>query len=171
MKAGDRRWPQPALVVSIVALIIALAGMAKDDLGPSSAGSPQPQVGATSSSVSEGRRPAGCGRLVYIGGRCFDPAPSGPVTGVETAVDRCAERGGFLPSPLELIAARPVLDLGDGSGVHSQFTDAYAYDTSGTEPRVLVVSESGEKNPINEDPVTDELIATYEYVCAYELVR
>jgi hypothetical protein len=93
------------------------------------------------------------------------------VTGVQTAADRCAERGGFLPSPLELIAARQALDLGDGTGVHSQFTDAYAYNTSGTEPRVLVVSESEEKNPLNEDTTTHELIATYEYVCVYQLVR
>jgi hypothetical protein len=106
-----------------------------------------------------------------VRGVCFDSSPSGPVSGVQNAAIACANRGGWLPTPQELYSARGVLNLGDGTGTHSEFTDSLSANTSGTEYGTTVVSATEEKFVLNEDPKTKELVANYEYICAYPLVR
>lgn len=106
-----------------------------------------------------------------VRGVCFDSSPSGPVTGVQNAAIACANRGGWLPTPQELYSARGVLNLGDGTGTHSEFTDSLSANTSGTEYGTTVVNATEEKFVLNEDPKTKELVANYEYICAYPLVR
>ncbi len=119
-----------------------------------------------------GRHAASCPQgTTLVHGICFDSSSSGPVVGVAAAADECAKRGGWLPSPQELYAARGVLSLGDGVGSHSQFTDSYAYDTNGVEPTTTVVNATGEKSVLNENSKTKEIVAIYEYTCIYPLVR
>ncbi len=112
--------------------------------------------------------PAG---TTLVRGVCFDSSPSGPVSGVQNAAIACANRGGWLPTPQQLYSARGVLNLGDGTGTHSEFTDSLSANTSGTEYGTTVVSATEEKFVLNEDPKTKELVANYEYICAYPLVR
>jgi hypothetical protein len=107
---------------------------------------------------------------VLVRGTCFDSSSSGPVLGVEAAAEACAARGGWLPTTQELYAARGILNLGNGSGTHSQFTDSYYENTNGSEPRTTVVSATAETPVLNENPAK-ELVANYEYTCAYPLVR
>ena len=111
------RRPQPATVVALIALIVALSGTSLAAVG---GGSP------AQDSAPQGT-PASCPpRTTRFGGLCFDSAPSGPVAGVKAAADACAVAGGYLPTVAELSAARGALRLGDGRGAHSQFTDSYS---------------------------------------------
>jgi len=104
-------------------------------------------------------------------GLCFDAAPSGPVTGVKTAADKCTEAGGFLPTPAQLLAAKGALNLGDGNGSHAQFTDSLFVDPgAGQYMGIDVISQAGEKMvPLNNS--SNEIVATYEYTCVYQSIR
>jgi hypothetical protein len=106
-----------------------------------------------------------------IRGTCYDSAPLGPVLGVEAAADACAERGGFLPAPGVALSLRNAIFLGDGNGTNSVFTDTFVKNTTGTEPGTTVVDNTGAKFVQLEDKITKELIATYHYICGYQLVR
>jgi hypothetical protein len=112
------------------------------------------------------------GGTILIHGLCFDSSPSGPVTGIKVAADKCAEAGGWLPSPSDLTDARADLNLGDGNGTHAQFTDSYYYaePNAPAELSTNVVSEAGEE-PVLLENKTHEIVATYEYTCVYPLVR
>jgi hypothetical protein len=111
--------------------------------------------------------PAG---TTLIRGLCFDSASSGPILGVKAAANACAARGGRLPTAQQLFSARNVINLGDGNGPHSQFTDSYYYDEF--EPFTLVVNSSDQKAVLNEDPSKGkEVVAEYEYICIYQLIR
>ncbi len=106
-----------------------------------------------------------------IRGVCFDSTPSGPVTEVQNAALECAKRGGWLPTPQELFSARGVLNLGDGTSYHSQFTDSYIGNTSGTHYQIIVVNSTEEKEVNLENKEGQKVPATYEYTCTYPLVR
>jgi hypothetical protein len=99
MKAA-RRWPQPALVIALVALVVALVSAPQ--------GLPSALGGGGADRQSSPLCRSGA-RL--IGGVCLDARSSGPVVGVMSASEACAVSGGFLPTPEELIAARGLLDL------------------------------------------------------------
>jgi hypothetical protein len=100
-----------------------------------------------------------------IRGICFDTASNGPVNSVKEAADACAAVGGYLPTPIELYAARGVLNLGTGVGSDRQFTNAYYSDTSGGAYRTLTVDGTG---AIAEHEVEG---VPARYTCAYLLVR
>jgi hypothetical protein len=108
-----------------------------------------------------------------IRGLCFDSSSSGPVLGVKAAADACAARGGRLPTAQQLFSVRNVINLGDGNGSHSQFTDSYFYDDF--EPFTVVVNASDQTAVQNEktNKITKEveILADYEYVCVYQLIR
>lgn len=108
---------------------------------------------------------------ILIRGLCYDSSPSGPVNGVKAAADKCAAAGGWLPTVSDLFAARSVLNLGDGTGVHSQFTDSYyANASTGSEPFTVVVNEHGPQWALLEkgkEPVEEN----FQYTCVYPLVR
>ncbi len=122
------------------------------------------------------------GGTKLIRGICFDTAPNGPVLGVKAAADGCAAKGGNLPTVEQLESVRSAIDLGDGTGTHAMFTDSYYYDLRNNEPgespgpklfqETTVVSSSGAKIPpvVNENP-KHEIVAEYEYLCSYPLVR
>lgn len=100
-----------------------------------------------------------------IRGTCFDSAPNGEAPNVLAAADACAAKGGYLPSPIELYEVREVLNLGNGIGVHKQFTNSYYYDAStGNNPATVTVDGKG---AITQQQVTSPA----EYTCAYALVR
>jgi hypothetical protein len=125
------------------------------------------QAGNVSAVTGHGAScPAG---TTLIRALCYDNAPSGPVLGVKAASDQCAARGGFLPTVLDLITARGIIPLGDGNGVHSVFADSYYYDDF--EPFTVVVNSSSQEAVPNEDHKTKQILANYEYVCVYQLVR
>jgi hypothetical protein len=100
-----------------------------------------------------------------IRGTCFDSTAGPVVNSVEEAADACAAKGGYLPGPLQLYAARGVLNLGTGIGTDKQFTDAYYYDaTSGDHPSTVTVDGTG--------AIAQQGIASSaHYTCAYPLVR
>lgn len=148
------RRPQPATVVAIVALIVALSGTS---LAAVSGGSSAPRVA-----------PASCPpQTTPVGGLCFDSAPSGPVAGVKAAADGCAVAGGYLPTVAELAAARGELRLGDGRGAHSQFTDSYFSADGASTAMTTVLSEGGSRPVADEDLESGEILAFYQYTCVY----
>lgn len=122
--------------------------------------------------------PAACPaatRLIH--GICFDQTSSGPVTGVTTAADACAEKGGYLPTTEELAGTRGTLNLGDGTGSHNMFTDSYIAEPLNKEVYgTMVVSQANTKVVIakeyfNKNTSKTEPPATEEYICTYPLIR
>ena len=74
------RRPQPATVVALIALALALSG--------TSIASVDGEPGASDRACPP--------RTLAAAGLCFDRVPSGPVRGVKAAADRCAASGGYL---------------------------------------------------------------------------
>jgi hypothetical protein len=121
---------------------------------------------------------------ILIRGACFDKRPNPPVLGVKAAADRCAAKGGYLPKPLDLYAARGQLPLGSGNGVHSQFTDSYSIQAPGrggsdeqsdeqsshAYAATTIVNEDGLEAVVNEDELGQPATARYEFICTYRLI-
>ena len=103
--------------------------------------------------------PAG---TVLIRGVCFDSASNGPVAGVQAASDGCRQKGGYLPTPLELRSTRDVLDLGSGVGSDNRYTDSVFFE--GVTEKTAVIDDEGTVTPV---PASE----AERYVCAYQLVR
>jgi len=117
------------------------------------------------SSDSLGGHAAACpSATTLIRGVCYDDSSTGPVSSVTAAADACAANGGRLPSPLELYAARSVLNLGSGIGDDHTYTDTIYSSPGHGEYRTIVVDGTG---AISES----ELTAPGRYICAYSLVR
>jgi hypothetical protein len=106
--------------------------------------------------------PAG---TTLVSGTCFESSAGPVVNSVQEAADACNAKGGYLPTPMQLYAARGVLNLGTGVGSDKQFTDSYYYDaTSNSNPSTVTVdgtgaiAQQGSNNPAH-------------YTCAYSLLR
>ncbi len=112
--------------------------------------------------------PAGA---VLIRGLCFDSTSKGPVTGVKTAADDCAQAGGYLPTTEKLFSTRGVLNLGNGTGVHSQFTDSYFVNPTTVEDAATIVVNNTGQEVVKLENSKKETVATYEYICVYPLIR
>lgn len=148
------RRPQPATVVALIALVVALSGTSFA------------AIGGDLSPGSSGRSPLTCpARASKIAGLCFDARPSGPVAGVKLAADRCAAVGGFLPTAGQLKLARTVLQLGDGRHGHAEFTDSYYVQEANSMTTVL--SATGERAVRDEDLRSGQVLAHYQYICVY----
>jgi hypothetical protein len=212
MKVGIKR-PSPAIVISVIALIVTLTGTAYAALAPHSVGSRQikpkavtkakfatgavlskhvakhtldgrnfnlNELGTVPSATSAtsaanantvNGHPAACpGGTILIRGSCYDGAPQGPILGVKAASDACRERGGFLPSPMEALAIRGAVSLGDGTGTNSVFTDSISANTVGVEYGTTVVNKSGAEFKQLENE-KKEVIANYHYVCEFQLIH
>jgi hypothetical protein len=114
-------------------------------------------------------------------GLCYDAVPNAPIEGVKAAADACAHKGGRLPTPLQLLSVRNLINLGNGEGVHAQFTDSYFVDDINNvfAPYTVVVNGEGIPDKATdhppkvgegpENPVPPD--STYEYVCIYQLIR
>ena len=105
------RRPSPALVLSVVAIILALAGTtyAASQIGAGAVGTFQIHQGAvTTSKLRDGAvtpaKIAGCGsNAVKVGPGCVETGLHSPA-GYSAAVADCASRGGRLPFIAELNA-------------------------------------------------------------------
>jgi hypothetical protein len=104
------------------------------------------------------------GGTTLIRGVCFDSAASGPLPEVQKAAEACANKGGYLPDPLELSSTNNILNLGTGSGENErEFTDTYYANTSGSQYSTIFVNSEGLKEGAFNNPA--------RYICAYQLVR
>lgn len=107
--------------------------------------------------------PAGA---TLLRGTCFDASPNPLIASVTAAADACAQRGGWLPTPLELYSVRGVINLGTGVGTDHTYTDSYYGNTTGGSYRTIVIDGTGALS--EQDPGPS---ASAHYVCAYPLVR
>jgi hypothetical protein len=110
--------------------------------------------------------PASCpGGTTLIRGVCFDSVPNGPVSNFKAATEACADRGGYLPTPMALYSTRGILPLGDGVPTDDkEFTDAVYVDDGGGATWTISVDDTG--------PHRLEIIgSSARYICAYPLVR
>ena len=99
-----------------------------------------------------------------IRGTCFDSSPNAVISTLTEAVDACAQKGGYLPGPMELYSVRGVINLGTGIGTDHQYTDTIYANTAGANYSTIVVDGTG--------AFTEQSIATpAHYVCAYSLLR
>jgi hypothetical protein len=154
------RLPQPALVLALVALAIVLVSTPQ--------GLPSPLGGGEIDHTSP---PACRSTAILVHGICLDAESSGPVVGVFSASEACAVSGGFLPTPKQLIAARGVLDLGNGRGSHSQFTDSYFLPHHHRVPMTVVVNSVGSRLVPTAAPHSQNPVGDYEYTCSYPPLR
>jgi len=140
-------------------------GKIEDDAvtGPKVKESTLDQVPSAAEADKVGGHSAACpAATVLIRGVCFDSAPNGPVAGVQVASDGCREKGGYLPTPLELRSTRDVLDLGNGVGSDSRYTDSVFFEEA-TE-NTIVVDDEGKLTAVPAGEAE-------RYVCAYSLIR
>jgi uncharacterized Zn-binding protein involved in type VI secretion len=224
MKSGGKlRWPSPAMVVAVIALVVAVAGSSYAASSSESVGSNQlkhhavtsrkiaddaigssnvarhsingddikiSSLGTVPSSRSTkvagsaaaigGHRASCPSDSVLISGACFDRRPNRAVQGVKAASDDCAAKGGYLPKPLDLWAARGALSLGDGTAAHSQFTDSYVIQsrpsdgsasTATSYAATTVVNENGLEAVVNEAELGKAPVASFQFICTYRLIR
>jgi hypothetical protein len=139
-------------------------GKIEDDAvtGPKVKESTLDQVPSAAEADKVGGHSAACpSGAVLIRGLCFDSASSGPVAGVQVASDECREKGGYLPTPLELRSTRNVLDLGNGVGSDNRYTDSILFES---ELKTIVLDDEGNLTPV-------PLGEAERYVCAYQLLR
>jgi hypothetical protein len=100
-----------------------------------------------------------------IGGLCFDSASNPPVNAVKDAALACAQKEGFLPTPMELYSVKSILNLGTGVGSDHQFTDAYYANTSGVNYSTVTIDGTGQIKEQAAEGVPSR------YICAYPLLR
>ncbi len=108
--------------------------------------------------------PAACPNgTTLIRGVCFDSSANPVVGSVQEAANACAQRGGYLPDPLELSSTGSQLKLGSGAGSDRMYTDTYYANTSGSAYSTIFVSEEGLKEGAFDGDA--------KFICAYPLVR
>jgi len=101
-----------------------------------------------------------------IRGICFDSHSNPVAHSVEGAAERCAAKGGYLPTPMQLYSAKGILNFGTNVGPEQhQFTDAlYGTVGSGSLEKTVVIDGVG---PPEEYDANGES----SYYCVYPLVR
>lgn len=105
------------------------------------------------------------GGTTLIRGLCYENELNGAVEGVKAAADACADKGGFLPSVMELYTAKSLIFLGNGSQPEHAVADVYYYDN--TSPSTITVDGAGTIRQLD----AAGLGSNTKYICAYELVR
>jgi hypothetical protein len=101
-----------------------------------------------------------------IRGLCFDSSADPEAPNLEAAATDCAQKGGWLPTPMELYSTQGTLALGNGVGPSQhQFTDV-VYSAPGTDNSYTTIVVSGSGAP-TEQPAGDPSA----YYCVYPLVR
>jgi hypothetical protein len=103
---------------------------------------------------------------ILIRGLCFDSSANPEAPNLEAAATDCAQKGGWLPTPMELYSTQGTLALGNGLGPSQhQFTDAL-YSVPPTDNSYTTVVVDGAGAP-TEQPAGDPSA----YYCVYPLVR
>jgi hypothetical protein len=143
------RRPQPATVIALITLALALSG--------TSIASVNREPGASDRACPP--------RSLAAAGLCFDRVPAGPVRGVKAAADRCAASGGYLPDPGDLARARGALHLDRES--RGLFSDSYRIVEDGRTALTTVIDASGPRRVIDEDLANGEPLAFYRYACVH----
>ena len=109
-----------------------------------------------------GGHSASCpGGTTLLRGYCFDSSPNGVLPTLQDAVDACADKGGWLPSVMQLYSVRKFINLGTGVGSEHQYTDNYAADKNGDAYTSVVINGKGEmipKSPRTSPPATSACI-------------
>ncbi|MGA8745186.1 MAG: hypothetical protein WB507_04915 [Solirubrobacterales bacterium] len=120
---------------------------------------------ASNANALEGHSASCPSNTTLIRGLCFDSTPNSEVPDVEIAAESCANKGGWLPTPLELYAVKNILDLGSGVGSHNQYTDTYYAEGGGSGYHTVVIDGEGH--------ITQVEIAhsPEQYTCVYPLLR
>lgn len=111
--------------------------------------------------------PASCPEhTTLIRGLCFDTRSNPVANTVEEAAEKCAAKGGWLPTPLQLLSTKEVLNLGSGVNEEEfQYTDAlYGAAGSGKLEDTVVVDGV-------EPPKEYDANKPAAYYCVYSLVR
>ncbi len=101
-----------------------------------------------------------------IRGLSFDTHSNPVAHSVEEAAEACAQKGGWLPTPLQLYSTKAVLNLGTNvSAEQHQFTDAlYGTVGKGSLEKTVVVDGVG-------PPYEFDANGESAYYCVYPLVR
>jgi hypothetical protein len=102
------------------------------------------------------------GGTTLVRGSCYDLTLQGPVNGVKAAATACANKGGYLPTPMQLYSIRTVVNLGEGVPPEYAVSDQYYADNFAY--KTITVDGSGKMEELEIDNPTD-------YICAYALVR
>ncbi len=101
-----------------------------------------------------------------IRGLCFDSQSNPEAPNLEAAAVDCAQKGGWLPSPMELYSTQGTLQLGNGLGASQhQFTDTL-YSAPRTDNEYTTIVVNGSRAP-QEQPAGDPSA----YYCVYPLLR
>jgi hypothetical protein len=98
-----------------------------------------------------------------IRGLCFDTT-STEAPNLSAAAEACAARGGWLPTPLQLLSTKEILNLGSGVGADKRFTDDVYSKVGEGHYSTIVIDGSG---TIEEQEIDEPA----GYICAYPLVR
>jgi hypothetical protein len=153
---------------AINAAKVAQGSLTGADINVSALGTVPSATSAASAGNSNtvGGHAASCpGGTVLIRGVCFDSSSNAAVTGVKTAADACAAKGGYLPSPMALYSIRQVANLGTGVGTDHMFTDSYySAAGSGSNYATIVIDGTGKVSELEVDQAS-------KFICAYALVR
>ena len=117
--------------------------------------------------VTVGGHAASCPpETTLIRGLCFDSHANPEAPNLEAAAEDCAQKGGWLPSPMELYSTQGTLQLGNGLGASQhQFTDTL-YNTPGVSNSYTAIVVNGNGLP-QEQPAGDPSA----YYCVYPLLR
>jgi hypothetical protein len=147
---------------------VANGSLTGEDIRLSALGTVPSATSATSAGNANtvGGHSAACPEsTTLIRGLCYDTHANPVANNLEEAAESCAEKGGYLPAPMQLFSARGVLNLGTGVGNEQhQFTDSlYNKPGEGTF-RTIVVNGAG--FPEEYDPSQPSA-----YTCVYPLVR
>src|SRR5271155_596571 len=96
-----------------------------------------------------------------IRGLCFDTHSNPVAKNVEEAAEKCATKGGWLPTPLELYSTKEILNLGTGADEEEfQYTDAlFGAGTGHLEKTVVVDGVESPKEYEADQPAA--------YYCVY----
>lgn len=113
-----------------------------------------------------GGHPAACpAGTILIRGLCFDASSNPVAPNLEAAADACAAKGGSLPSPMQLYAARNRINLGTGAGADQhQFTDSLYSKVGEGHYTTIVLNGAGA-------PEEHEANQPSAYFCVYALLR
>ena len=101
-----------------------------------------------------------------IRGLCFDSQSNPEAPNLEAAAEDCAQKGGFLPTPMELYSTQGTLHLGTGLGASQhQFTDDL-YNTPHTDNEYTTITVNGSGSPQEQSAGNPSA-----YYCVYPLLR
>jgi hypothetical protein len=122
-------------------------------------------AGSAGNADTPGGHSASCpSGTTLLRGYCFDSSPNGELPTLQDAADACADKGGWLPSVMQLYSVRKIINLGTGVGTDHQYTDNYAADPTGASYTSVVINGTGAISKIAPNEPS-------RYICMYPLVR